>query len=102
MRRENLFESKLFLGFFVDASFENHLNSLDQKVKFLYIQKEDVYLQEYIFQNEMFLGKMIEKPSNLTLLELSSQNILSLLKKIVPNYSYEQAELWLLPLIDGE
>jgi hypothetical protein len=102
MLKSNSFQSKLFLGFLVDSTYQNFLNSLNPEVKALYIQKEETYLQQYLFQNELFLGKMIEIPGNLPHLELSSQNILSLLKKIVPNYSYEHAELWLLPLIDGE
>lgn len=96
----NTFQSELFLGFSVDPTFENELNSLDNQIKSLYIQENsDAYLTKYALNDKQFLGKYIGTSSNLPHLELASTNIYSLLKKIVPNYPYDQSELFVIPVI---
>ena len=77
------FESELFLGFFVDTTFQEKLMSLDSKLKSFYIQRgDDTYLSQYYFKERQFLGKFIGTSCNLSHLELASLNIYSLLKNI--------------------
>jgi len=96
----NTFQSELFLGFLVDSSFEKVLKSLDSQIKSLYIQSgDDTYLTEYVLKDKQFLGKYIGASSSLSHLELISSNICSLLKKIVPDYPYDQSELFVIPVI---
>ena len=93
------FDSHLFLGFTVDSSFQKSFNLIDLKSKALFIQKNDAYLQEYLFNETLFLGKYLGEKADLNQISLLSSNIYSLLKKIVPNYSYDQSDLWLIPVI---
>jgi len=99
MKPLSSFDSHLFLGFAVDSSFQKSFDLLNLKDKALFIQENDAYLQEYLFNEALFLGKYLEKKSDLNQINLFSLNIYSLLKKIVPNYSYDQSDLWLIPVI---
>lgn len=99
MKSVGSFDSHLFLGFAVDSSFQKSFNLLNLITKELFIQKNDAYLQEYFFNETLFLGKYLEKKTDLNQISLFSSNIYSLLKKIVPNYSYDQSDLWLIPVI---
>lgn len=98
----NTFEPGLFLGFLIDSSFQKELSKLESPLKSLFIQKNHDYLTEYSFKEKQFLGRFIGKSIDLSHFELSSTNIYSLLKKIVPNYPYDQSELWLIPVIEKE
>lgn len=96
------FDTELFLGFLIDSTFQKDFSTLDPSLKSLYIQKNDDYLTEFSFKEKQFLGRFIGKSIDLSHFELSSTNIYSLLKKIVPNYPYDQSELWLIPVIEKE
>lgn len=96
------FDTELFLGFLLDPSFQKEFSNLDPSLKSLFIQKNDDYLTEFSFKEKQFLGRFIGKSIDLSHFELSSTNIYSLLKKIVPNYPYDQSELWLIPVIEKE
>lgn len=93
------FDSCLFFGFLVDSDLQKELNSLDSTFKSLFIQKNEPFLQELDFENKLYLGKFIGQISDLAKLELTSLNIMSLVKKLVPDYPIEKTELLIIPII---
>jgi len=93
------FESCLFLGFEVNPIFQKYLELVDEKIRSLFIQNEEIYLQSYILNGKLFLGKFLKNKTNLSQIELFSSNIFSLLHKIVPNFDYAKSDLWLIPTI---
>jgi hypothetical protein len=95
-----MFERKLFLGCQVDASFEKHLSKTSPQLISLFIQPKGEYLHQMIYQDQRYLGRFITSPSNLSEIELLELHVFSLLKRLVPDYSYENAPLWLFPIVD--
>lgn len=93
------FESHLFFGIEVDKLFKESLKKVDPNIKSFFIQKNSTYLQEYMHEGVLYLGKFIDASTTLQNLDLLEANIYSLLEKIVPNYPYEKAQLVLLPVI---
>ena len=93
-----MFEVQLFLGFPVDTLFSQEMEKANPNVVAQFIQKEGDYLRE-IFHNDMtFLGKEIGKIVSLPQLELLEENIYSLLKKVVPEFPYQETPLYLFPI----
>jgi len=93
-----MFEMQLFLGFPVDAIYASELEKVNPNLVSQYVQDSDDYLREVI-QNELrFLGKNIGKIITLSQLELIEANIYSVLKKLVPDYPYEETPLYVFPI----
>lgn len=83
----------LFLGFPVNADFSRLLSEVNPYMTSLFIQEKGDYLQELVFKNGKYLGKPIENITDFSELELLEANIFSILKKLVPNYPYENTPL---------
>lgn len=94
-----LFERNLFLGFPVDSLYQTGLFSVNPQLLSLYIQTNGDYLQEHFYSGTRYLGRAISSPMQICDLELLESHIYSLLTRLVPNYSYSNSKLWLLPLI---
>lgn len=95
----DLFGIGLFFGLHCSAELNDKLSKVNPLYKSLFIREGDEYLQELIFENKTYIGKYIGKTTHLEQLERLEANIISLLKKLVPDYSYENVNLELLPSV---
>lgn len=94
-----LFDRNLFLGFPVDRLYQTGLFSANPQLLSLYIQENGDYLQEHYSAETRYLGCPIPSPARLLDLELLESHIFSLLTRLVPNYSFTNSKLMLMPLI---
>jgi hypothetical protein len=95
-----MFTSQLFLGFPVDHLYARKLENANPSMVKEYIHSQGEYLCK-ITHNEMcFLGKKIGDEVALSKLELLEENIYSLLKKLVPDFPYDETPLYLISLLD--
>jgi hypothetical protein len=88
---------ELFLGFPVDPTFTKELSQIDPQLVALFIQNDDNYLKEIVYHDVRYLGKFAGKISDTSDLKLLEANIYSLLKKMIPDYPYENVPLVLFP-----
>lgn len=95
-----MYRAELFLGFPVDSLFAKKLAMLDTGYVSLFIQHNETYLREVTYNNVKYLGKAAGKVNELTALDLLEANIISLLKKLVSDYPYQQNSLHLFPLLE--
>jgi hypothetical protein len=95
-----MFERKLFFGFQIDPVFQDALSAVNEELLGIFIRADGEYLQELSHENRCYLGKFVDSPLDLAALELLQVNIYSMLKRLIPNYPYEQSSLWLIPLAD--
>lgn len=95
-----MFERKLFLGCQIDSCYEKYLSKANPQLISLFIQPKGEFLNEAIYQDQRYLGRFISSPSDLSDIELLQPHIYSLLKRLVPDYSYETMPLWLFPVIE--
>lgn len=96
-----MYSAKLFLGFPVDQEFSFHLQKVNPHLTSLFIQKSGQYLEEVNFKGVSYLGKYAENVTDSSELELLEANVYSLLKKLVPDYSYEKVPLLLFPVLNS-
>lgn len=89
---------ELFLGFHVPAEYAEKLNKVTPEVLALFIQDNPAYLRRVAIDDAVYLGKYIGKSVEVDALSLTKNHILSLLKKLVPEYSYSEDDLLLFPI----
>ncbi|KAF3361723.1 Uncharacterized protein PHSC3_001722 [Chlamydiales bacterium STE3] len=89
---------ELFLGFQIEKDFADKLQKVNLDVRSLFIKNQPGYLQEVEFQQQRYIGKMIDVNTDLDALFLLKNNILSILKKLVPEFPYKEDSLVLFPL----
>ena len=92
-----MFELELFLGFPVDERSRAILSKADPKFISLFIQADSSYLQEVVYQDRHYLGKFAGKINESSKLDLLSENIYSLLNKVMPDYPCQNVPLVLFP-----
>lgn len=94
------FTVQLFLGFPVNADYENELAEMNPHFVSAYIREDDLYLQETISKDIRYLGKYI--PENVVMdilqLELLESNIYSILNKLLPNHPSQDIPLELFAI----
>lgn len=94
-----MFDTLLFLGFPLCDSYQKKLNQLSSVERDLFIQPGDSpYLQQIENEGILYLGKYLGSSIDMGALDLMYAHIYSLLKKLVPHFSYEQYPLLLLAL----
>lgn len=92
-----MYSPKIFIGFPVSAEFSQSLQELSPEAKKVFIQDEpSEYLQQYRKDGKVYLGKEVGELTELSALAGLESHIYSLLKKLVPDYSYESSSLHLL------
>lgn len=92
-------DTTLFLGFALSESYQKELAHLPAIERELFIQKHpSLYLQEIESDGTFYLGKCLGPLVEFSTLEASQSHILSLLKKLIPSFPYEQYPLLLLAL----
>lgn len=95
-----MFDRKLFLGFLISQEYENALLAINPQLFALFIHTKSEYLHEIVYHEQRYLGRFIPSPCELSDLELLETHIYSLLKRLVPDHSYENNALWLFPVVE--
>jgi hypothetical protein len=90
--------TSLFLGLLVDSQFSVELDKNSKDLLSYYIKSSDEYLREVDFDGKRYLGKFIQNEEPIYQLELIETHIISLLKKLVPHYPYENSHLVLFAI----
>lgn len=93
-----MFDAELFMGFPITSEFALLLDSVSPEIKKLFIQENPDYLREVSHNGHSYLGKFAGKIGEASSLELLENNIISLLKKLVPDYPYQQSSLVIFPI----
>ncbi|MBA2368332.1 MAG: hypothetical protein H0V82_04825 [Candidatus Protochlamydia sp.] len=94
-----MFEYELYLAFPITPSFEKKLSSLNDTVRNLFIQSGNfLYLQEITYADNIYLGKNLGQMTEVKALESFQDHLLSLLKKLVPDYPYSKNSFVLLAI----
>lgn len=83
----HLYQATLFLGFSIDPSFKTSLRSVNPHLVSLLTSGGD-YLQKISTANQEFLGKTIPDFPNFEELESLETHLISLLKKLAPQYPF--------------
>lgn len=91
---------ELFLGFPITGSLEQELGRVNPALLTLFTQGGDEYLVDLYVEGTRYLGKHLGSMSDLGELELAGRNIVSLMKRLVPSYSFQEQSLLLLSLKD--
>lgn len=95
-----MFERKLFLGYLIDACYEKHLSKANPQLLSLFTSPNGEYLHQLLHQDQNYLGRFLPSPHSLSDIELLKPHIFSLLKRLAPDYTYENSQLWLFPVVN--
>lgn len=94
-----MFDTVLFLGFPLIDAYRQALMQLPIAERELFIQNQDpIYLQKIENEGIEYLGKYLGSSIEMAALEMAYSHVYSLLKKLIPHFSYEQHPLLLLAL----
>lgn len=94
-----MFDTVLFLGFPLSVAYQQELTRLPAAERELFIQNQDsAYLQKIENEGIEYLGKYLGPSTEMGALEMSCSHVYSLLKKLIPYFSYEEHPLLLLAL----
>jgi hypothetical protein len=94
-----MFDTVLFLGFPLSDAYQKELLRLPSAERELFIQNQvSPYLQRVESEGTYYLGKCLGSSIEMVELDSSFLHIYSLLRKLVPNFPYEQYPLLLLAL----
>lgn len=92
-----MFDTVLFLGIPLSDAYQQALDRLPAAERELFIQNQDsAYLQKVENEGIEYLGKYLGFPIEMATLEMSYSHVYSLLKKLIPSFSYEENPLLLL------
>lgn len=97
-----MFFAKLFMGVAVEGSFASQFSAANPQLVALFLNPEREYLLEIKHEGKIYLGKTVSTSTDLASLGQIEANIVSLLKKIVPDYPYDDMELVLFPLVENK
>ncbi len=84
-----MFKLNLFLGFAGDQLFQKELNKANATLRSLLIGKKD-YLEEVNCEGKSWLGKHLAEFPTLEEIEGMEKHLVSLLKKLTPNYPFSE------------
>ncbi|NGX55634.1 MAG: hypothetical protein KR126chlam2_01273 [Chlamydiae bacterium] len=91
------FQLKLFVGFSPDSNFEEGMEEANPYLASLLTGGGD-YLQKANYNQKRYLGKPTSSLLSVQQLENLEANVVSLLKRLVPGYPFENHPLCLLAL----
>lgn len=95
---EVISDTILFLGFPITESHHHTIKQLPDAERSLFINSNPLYLEQIEHEGIVYLGKSLGVSMEINQLEMMTTNILSLLKKLIPNHSYVSDSLVLLAL----
>lgn len=92
-------DQRLFLGLPISDTYLQELKELPLPVRETFIQEQPSdYLQQIEREGVFYLGKSIGSPYDMASIDSLETHIYSLLRKLIPDYPYDQHPLLLLPL----
>lgn len=91
---------ELFLGYPITGALEQELGRVNPALLPLFTQGGDEYLVDLQVEGVRYLGKHLGPMSDLGELELAERNIVSLMKRLLPTYPFQEQSLTLLSLQD--
>ena len=92
-------DQRLFLGLPLNESYHRELKKIPLPVKETFIQEQPSdYLQQIEKEGVFYLGKSMDSPYDMASIDAFETHVYSLLKKLIPDYPYDQHPLLLLPL----
>ncbi|MBA3816230.1 MAG: hypothetical protein H0X29_06870 [Parachlamydiaceae bacterium] len=86
---------ELFLGFPINKDFSQCVAQVDTKIIELFVTENDAYLRQVVYKNIIYWGKNIGEVCDIDKLELLEKNVYSLLKKVIPDYPFNETPLLL-------
>lgn len=95
-----MYSARLFLGFAVDPIFAEKLEKANPALLKEFIQDDGDYLCEIHHRQLHYIGKQLGHIVSMDQLELLENNIFSFLKRLVPEFPYEETQLYLIPRLD--
>jgi len=88
-----MFEVELFLGYPLDLQFIKSIEALNPHLLATFVNNDSEYLHEIVHQQQRYFGKFVGACVEVAHLELLEANIISLLRKLIPNFSCQEAPL---------
>ena len=94
-----MLEVALFLGFPVDRAYARSMEAVDPTLLELFFHNSNDcdYLSEVTNDGVRYLGKYAGENNRVADIALLQNNIYSILKKLIPDYTYETVPLILFP-----
>ena len=86
-----------FLGFEQNKSFEQACSLVNPYLRKRFIDDSSQYLSRLTYKEQTFIGKYISPPIDKNQLTLLTQNIISLVMRMIPTYSINPSQLILIP-----
>ena len=94
-----MFDTALFIGFPLSEAYQQALLHLPSVERELFIQSQaSPYLQQVESEGILYLGKFLGFSIEMAVLDSLCSHIYSLLKRLVPDFPYDQQPLLLLAL----
>lgn len=93
-----MLDYQLFLGFPLHSTYQISLEKSSPALRNLFIQNNSDYLCQIEYKGIVYLGKPAGSIVDVQRLESLEENIYSLLRRLVPEYAYEQTPLLLFPI----
>lgn len=95
-----LLDISVFLGFAPDNHFDSKLKGANPYLRSL-LTNGGLYLREVVHEKMRYLGKCTSSPiASVSELDNLEANILSLLKRLVPDYPYAEKPLVMIALLN--
>lgn len=91
-----MFEVDLFLGFPISDDFRSRLNGVNPHLFDRFVNEGSEYLREVEHDGIKYLGKFVGGILETGRSELLETNIFSMIKRLVPDFSYDDTSLVLL------
>ena len=91
-----MFDYFLFFGYPLDEDYREKLERTPLAIRNIFIQGSDEYLQCIEREGISYLGKSLGQCIDRSAIELAQAHIMSLLKRLVPDYCYHQDSMLLL------
>jgi hypothetical protein len=95
-------ESQIFLGIKELPPLQEMLRKNPPQLLALFIQDQseaNIYLQRAGYHQHSYLGKFLGSHADLSCLDLIQANITSLLRRLAPEYPFQDVDLELFPII---
>lgn len=80
---------RLFVGIEISPRLQEHLESC-KKAELIYLQPGSGFLEEVSFGSNRYLGRWVDNPLPGPDFDNVFRNVLSLLKRVVPNFRLQQ------------
>lgn len=93
---ENL-KAELFLGISFTTELQEKINMLDPHWVSMFIAQDSEHVQHYQYKDQVFLGKQLGDLADSSTVLLVGTHIISVIKKLLPDYHVDINSLIILP-----